>query len=84
MALKNMEARSLQSIRLEIYRRFPAMRGVRPRLQAIRPPTAPGPGRPAYVLVFESQGQAQGRRIPLIVRVLVDARGKILRITTSR
>lgn len=79
-----METRTLQSIRLEIYRRFPALRGVRPRLQAIRPPTAPGPGRPAYVLVFEGSGQAPGRRIPLIVRVIVDVKGKILRITTSR
>ena len=78
-----METRALQSVRMEIYRRFPALRGVRPRIQVVQP-ARPMPGGPAYLLTFQGQALAPGARIPLVVRVTVDPNGRILKITTSR
>ena len=82
-----MDARLLQSICQEVYRRYPAITGRQPKVQAVRLPvnTLPRPGQPAYLLIYQSQGIAVDRRkITTLVRVVVDRTGKILKITTSR
>ncbi len=74
----------------EIYRRFPLVRGCLPRIQtcpaAKNRPGSPAAARsPSYLLVFQTQATtATGRVVPFYLRAVVDAQGKILKITTSR
>ncbi len=72
----------LQRVSREVYQRCPALAGRRPKIQALRPT---GPGRPAYLLIYQTQGLAvDGRPIAALVRVVIDPGGKILKISASR
>ena len=85
-----MDSKLLQTISQEIYRRFPELNGRRPRVQAIKP----GQGRsnggslPAdakHLLVFSGRAATStGKQMPLIIRVVVNEQGKILKISSSR
>ena len=85
-----MDAKLLQTICKEIYRRDPQVMGRRPRIQAVPLPVGkaavgPAAGRPAHLLVFESQGlTVDQRKITTLVRVVVDRNGKILKVSASR
>jgi hypothetical protein len=80
-----MNAKLLQAICQEIYRRYPQMVGKRPRVHPVSVPAGKTAGQPAHLLVFESQGQTAGqRKITTLLRVVVDRDGKILKISTSR
>ena len=69
-----------------IYRRFPAVQGVKPRVQVHRSGRGGSSnGKPAYTLAFHRDVTTSNRKsLPYWVRVVIDARGKILKITTSR
>ncbi len=72
-----MDSRTLAAVCSKIYLRFPGLKGIAPKVQ-------PYPGDKS-LLVFKGSGQApDGRTIPLTVRVVVGADGKIGKITTSR
>ncbi len=80
----------IQNISQEIYRRFPDLRGRSPRVQLSRPGGKPRPGlrlfrRPdTFLLVYQGQKTTStGKLLPYAVRVVVDAKGKILKITMS-
>jgi hypothetical protein len=88
-----MKTQMLASVNQEIYRRFPILAGKRPRIQSYRAFTAAllGAGRgasgsqPAYLMIYKGQAAASDRTaIPIVVRVLVDRQGKILKISSSR
>lgn len=85
-----MEPKVIQSISQEVYRRFPMLAGRRPRVQTYKTSSgrfgrALSPGQPAYLLIYQGQGQTvTNRKIPVIVRVVVDGNGKVLKMSSSR
>ncbi len=75
----------IDSIASQIYRQFPEVREARPSVQ--NQPGAKGPtgGDNRYLLTFKGRGQGPGgQTINRIVRVVADARGKVVKISTSR
>jgi hypothetical protein len=85
-----MDPKVVQSISLEVYRRFPDLRGRRPRVQAVRPGQTRSAGLAStnggrYLLVYAGRvATSTGKQMPYNVRVVVDEQGKILKISTSR
>lgn len=76
----------IQSVNREIYRRFPAVDGVKPKVQK-RPklPNKDAKLAPAFLLIYESTVKLPAnKRLPMWIRAYVDERGKILKVTTSR
>jgi hypothetical protein len=81
-----MEPKLIKSITKEVYRRFPDLQGSQPK---VRPQPAPQaksmPAAPKYLLTYKGKAtSANGQIIHRIVRVITDAAGNILKITTSR
>jgi hypothetical protein len=75
----------IDSIASQVYRQFPEVRDARPVVQ--NQPGAKGPGTTdnRYLLTFKGRGQGPGgQTINRIVRVVADARGKVVKISTSR
>jgi hypothetical protein len=76
-----MEDRYIKSISSKVYRQFPEVKGVRPkvRLQS-------GSGDASkYLLTFQGEAvTASGKSISRLVRVVASATGSIIKITTSR
>ena len=71
-----MDRTLLTSICNQVYRKFPETSGVQPKVTA-RP-------EDQYLLVFKAKAiTADGRSLPRTVRVVADARGKIIKMTTS-
>ncbi|MBP7227756.1 MAG: hypothetical protein KA988_01480 [Longilinea sp.] len=71
-----MDSNTLHSICQQIYRRFPALAGTRPRQQ---------PAAANTLLIFEVRPQlGKAISLPFIVRVTVHPTGKILKISSSR
>jgi hypothetical protein len=68
---------SLASICEQVYRRFPEISGVQPRVQE--------QGVDQLLLVFHGSARtADGKSISRTVRVVVSPAGKIVKMTTSR
>jgi hypothetical protein len=66
----------------QVSKTFPEMSGARP---AVKPQAAPAGGREQYLLTYRGKAALPGgRSLTRIVRVVADARGMILRISTSR
>jgi hypothetical protein len=85
-----MDPTIVQNINKEIYRRFPELTGRRPRVQAIKQGQANGnggatPAEARHLLVYSSRASTStGKQMPFIVRVTVNAQGKILKVSSSR
>ena len=85
-----MDTTLLQTISQEIYRRFPDLRGRRPRVQAVKPGQTRSAGLSStngasYLLVFSGRvATSTGKQMPYTVRVVVNEQGKILKISSSR
>jgi hypothetical protein len=63
-----------------VYRRFPEMKGVRPSIKRQQ-----AQGQDRYLLRFETAVFLDGgARLPTTVRVVTNADGKILKMTSSR
>ena len=80
-----METRLVKSISMQIYRRFPEVKGCTPkvRLQSSAQPKSIASSR--YLLTFNGKAESpNGKLIPRVVRVIANADGKIIKITTSR
>lgn len=76
----------LQEVCLQVYRRFPDMRGQKPSVKP-QPPAGNGSavGAARYLLTFRSRLTTSDQKsMPRWVRVTVDGQGKILKISTSR
>jgi len=72
-----MDKKLLTSICNQVYSRFPEIKGSTPHVQPH--------GDTGQVLIFKGQGTAaDGKSILRVVRVVVNADGKIGKITTSR
>lgn len=76
-----MEARLVKSISSHVYRQFPEVKGIKPkvRLQS-------GSGDSSkYLLTFQGEVlTSTGKAMPRLVRVVASGGGDILKITTSR
>jgi hypothetical protein len=77
----SMETKYVKSISSQVYRQFPELSGVKPkvRLQS-------GEGdRSKYLLTFSSRVELpQGKTLSRSVRVVASAQGSIIKITTSK
>jgi hypothetical protein len=82
-----MDQKTVQRVSSQVYRQFPEMAGVKPKLRP-RPEgkTASNRGsKPTYLLTYNvSVTVAGGQSMPRWVRVVADNYGKIIKITTSR
>jgi len=77
-----MDAKIVSSVCSQIYRRFPEVNNVRPKVQT--QPTSSS-ASPIYLLIFKGAvTTADGKTLARIVRATVDEQGKILKVTTSR
>lgn len=66
----------------EVARSFPEMAGVRP---TVRRQEAGRSAHPQYLLVYKGKAELPGGRwLHRIVRVVVDERGRIVRMSTSK
>jgi hypothetical protein len=72
-----MNRQLLASVCEQIYRRFPDIAGVQPKVE-----NRPGD---QFLLIFKGSGRtADGKAISSTVRVVINQDGKILKATTSR
>ena len=81
-----MDAKILNSISSQVYRRFPELQGSHPKVQLQATPQAKSnPASSTYLITYRGSATAMnGKSIPRIVRVVANDKGKILKITTSR
>jgi hypothetical protein len=64
----------------QVYRRFPELRGTRPRVSA-----EGRNGRERYVLSFKGTVRASdGASLRVSVRAVADANGRVIKMTSSR
>jgi hypothetical protein len=72
----------VQTIARQVYAKFPELKGVSPDIQSQRAPGAKTIGQPDYYLVVFKSRTPQN--IVRVVRVTADAKGRLLKISTSR
>jgi len=75
-----MDAKTLSSVCEQVYRKYPEVQGVRPKLQ----PISKGPSS-QHILIFASHAtSSSGHSIARLVRVVVNGEGKIVKMSTSK
>jgi hypothetical protein len=83
-----MDPETVEKIARKIYRQFPEVAGIKPKVR--KQPLPKGQRRPSflpvtYLITFGSTAKtANGRNIPRWVRVVATINGRIIKITTSR
>jgi hypothetical protein len=71
-----MDQKMLDSICNQVYQKFPEAKGVRPKVKAY--------SESQSLLLFQTTSKtADGRSLPRTIRVIVDQRGKISKMSTS-
>ena len=86
---KAMDTNILKSVVTQIHRRFPEFAGVQPKVRKQDVPQPKSLLAPVtYLLTFHSMAKAESpagsKSIPRWVRVVINEKGKILKVTTSR
>lgn len=72
-----MDTKTLQAVCKKVYQQYPEVRGVSPKVKSQSADT--------YLLVFQGRGTtADGRAINRTVRAVVNASGKITKLTSSK
>ncbi len=81
-----MKSKTIRTLSNKIYSRFPEMKGSKPKVQMQKSFNKRKlSGQSNYLLTFrKSVSGPGGKSIPRSVRVVADAEGKILKVTTSR
>jgi hypothetical protein len=83
--MPNMDPKFIQSISAKIYRQFPEVSGSQPRVSVQAAPKSTARATATYLLTFRGSARTpDGKSIPRIVRVIANAQGRILKVTTSR
>jgi hypothetical protein len=73
-----MDQKILQHVSNQVYRQFPEMKGIKPKSRQRSTP------QPSYLLTYQTEARlANGKRMPRWVRVVVNSKGEIIKITTS-
>lgn len=80
-----MNQKLIQHISQEVYRRFPEVRGKKPKVRSLDLPKSRSISRsPISLLTFQGQAvTSTGKAMPYYVRVVVNEQGRILKITMS-
>ena len=86
-----LDSKTLTTIAKQIQHQFPEVAGSKPTVRVQNPPQAKGTSEAKessssrYLVTFRGTANSPaGKTIPRLVRVVVNADGKILKITTSR
>ena len=82
-----MDPTIIKNISAQIYRQFPEMVGVQPKARLQPAPESNGGGSriKTYLITFNTQVRLEsGKSMPRWVRVVVNEKGKVLKVTTSR
>lgn len=82
-----MDPKIIKNISAQIYRQFPEMAGVQPKARLQPAPESNGGGSrtQTYLITFNTQVRLEtGKSMPRWVRVVINEKGKVLKITTSR
>lgn len=81
-----MDQDTLKSISKEVYRRFPEVKGKKPKIQLLKPSNKRTVHQAkTYLLVYSSQVKIDDQlTLPRLVRVIVTGDGQIVKITTSK
>jgi hypothetical protein len=79
-----MDAKTVKAISNQVYRRFPEVKDSLPKVR-LQPKSKTGAAVTTYLLTFSGTAlTANGKPISRHVRVVADADGNILKMTTSR
>ncbi len=77
-----MDAKTIETINKQIYRRFPEVNGTQPKVQSQNGPSDTSSN---FLLIYKGSIILEdGKKMPRIVRVVASERGKIIKVTTSR
>jgi hypothetical protein len=77
-----MDRSTVAKLTQQVERKFPEMRGVKPSVKRDRAGAA---SKDRYILTFKGNAQLPGgRTLKRIVRVVAEANGRIIRMSTSR
>ncbi len=77
-----MDTKTIQAINKKVAQRFPEVASVKPKVQQ---QTIKGKKDPNYLLIYKAQAKGPGGvKIRRNVRVVATAKGKIVKMTTSR
>jgi hypothetical protein len=86
-----LDAKTLSAIVKQVQHQFPEVAGTKPNVRVQNPPQAKNSSATReqspslYLITFHGTATSpEGKSIPRLVRVVVTADGKILKITTSR
>ena len=75
-----MDQAKLTQVNQEVFRRYPEFNGITPDLQ-----TSTSGGKATYTLTYHHVAtMADQKKMSRYLRVVVDAQGKIVKVTTSR
>jgi hypothetical protein len=75
-----MDQKLIEKVSKTVYRKFPELTGSSPQVNQSKSPV-----NEEFVLVYKARTtDMRGNKIPRSVRVVVNAKGKIQRISTSR
>ncbi|MBX3046454.1 MAG: hypothetical protein KF698_05615 [Anaerolineales bacterium] len=77
-----MDNQIVKAIAQQIHRQFPELAGEQPSVRAQA--NAKSAGGATYLLTFKGRPASSGPSLARTVRVVADARGKVLKVTTSR
>jgi hypothetical protein len=79
-----MEKKIIDAVTSHVHHRFPEMAGCNPKVQT-QSTTLVKSTAANYLLIYEKVCRvADGKTVNRIVRVVIDEKGKILKMTTSR
>ena len=81
-----MDQEIIKIINKEVYRRFPEIKGKKPKIQVLKLSEKKTIIKPkTYLLVYSGQVNTDTNKLlPRLVRVMATEQGEILKITTSK
>jgi len=81
-----MNERVINNVCKEVYRRFPDLTGTRPKIQLFgSEKNLTASPSPKYLLIFRGGGVTTTQRnLSYVIRVIITAQGKILKMSMSR
>ncbi len=79
-----MDAKTIKNISNQVYRKFPELAGVQPKVRQQQPKSLAA-DNPTYLLTYNTKvNVGNGASMARLVRVVATPEGSILKITTSK
>ena len=83
-----MDPKLLKQVVAQIHKRYPEFAGCQPKVRAQAPPKNQDAAAPNYLLTFRGTAVAKSssgnKSMSRYLRVVIDPKGKIIKVTTSR